>query len=333
MEDSVPMEYDMALAVRRGDRELQARLERALHEQSDAIRSILTEFGVPLVRCDSCIISGDLPSHGPYAPAAPAVATPKSGAASNVTIAMLNDWLRHGADVNVELSNAVLADDSVRVSYLLEKKHANVDAVDLQGETPLHHALTRHSLAMVKLLIGHGASANQRDRDGWTPLMTAAWVDDAEAIKLLVANHADTNAASAQNLTPLAIALQYGKKTAALALLDSGTDANRVIGDAGYTPLMLAIASHTEATVRALIQKGADVNARNDGGVTALMVAAADDQAELAALLVRSGANVAAQNDRGDTALSIARAKGSQAVIELLDEQHSPAANPVHPGA
>jgi ankyrin repeat protein len=127
--------------------------------------------------------------------------------------------------------------------------------------------------------------------------------------------------------------LQYGKKTAALALLDSGTDANRVIGDAGYTPLMLAIASHTEATVRALIQKGADVNARNDGGVTALMVAAADDQAELAALLVRSGANVAAQNDRGDTALSIARAKGSQAVIELLDEQHSPAANPVHPGA
>ncbi len=44
---------------------------------------------------------------------------------ASVSIAQLNDWLAHGANVNVELNNAVMADDQVRVAYLLEKKHAS----------------------------------------------------------------------------------------------------------------------------------------------------------------------------------------------------------------
>ena len=114
-----------------------------------AIHAILTDFGVPLVKCDTCLISGDLPSHGPYKPA-PLNPEPTGHEKQTVTIAMLNDWLAHGANVNAELSNAVLADDLVRVAYLLDKKHASIDAQDLQGETPLHHALIRRSEPMVK---------------------------------------------------------------------------------------------------------------------------------------------------------------------------------------
>jgi ankyrin repeat protein len=101
---------------------------------------------------------------------------------------------------------------------------------------------------------------------------------------------------------------------------------------------MLAVAGHSEAAARALISKGADVNASNAGGVTALMIAAADGQAPLVDLLVRAGANRAAQSERGDTALSSARAKGHLAVIKLLDEPQGPsestsAPNSAHPGA
>ena len=60
----------------------------------------------------------------------------------------MNDWLAHGADVNTELNNAVLADDQGRVRYLLEKKHASLATLDLQGETPLHHALQLRSTDM-----------------------------------------------------------------------------------------------------------------------------------------------------------------------------------------
>lgn len=317
MDDSVPLEFDMAIALRRNDRDLQQRVERAMHEQRDALRAILTEFGVPLVSCPTCVISGELPAHGPYA--APAPEAPAHTAPA-VSIAQLNEWLAHGANVNVELNNAVLADDQLRVAYLLEKKHASVSAQDLQGETPLHHALIHRSPSMVGLLIAHGADVNLRDRDGWTPLMTAAYCDDAADVKVLVARGGDPNAVSAQNFTPLGIAAQYGKDHAAVALIGAGADPGRAVGDAGYTPLMLATANHAQALARALIQKGADVNAHNGGGVTALMIAAANGRADMVELLVRAGANVKAQSERGDTALSIARAKGDEKVIRLLDE-------------
>jgi quinoprotein dehydrogenase-associated probable ABC transporter substrate-binding protein len=330
MEEAVPMEFDMALAVRNSDRDLLAKLQQALIDKREAIHAILTDFGVPLVKCDTCLISGDLPSHGPYKSEAPLPVSADTKPV--VTIAMLNSWLAHGANVNYELSNAVVADDPVRVVYLLEKKHAAIDAQDPQGETPLHHALVRRSEPMVKLLLDHGASVAATDRDGWSPLMTAAWADDAAAIKLLVAHKGDPNFAGPGRLTPLAIALEYGKDAAAVALVESGADYVHPMGDAGYTPLMLAVAGHSETAAQALITKGADVNASNAGGVTALMIAAADGQAALVALLVRSGANIAAQSERGDTALSIARAKGHLAVMKLLDEQAPSASNPAHSG-
>ncbi|HET7757088.1 MAG TPA: ankyrin repeat domain-containing protein [Steroidobacteraceae bacterium] len=136
---------------------------------------------------------------------------------------------------------------------------------------------------------------------------------------MLAARGGDPNAASAQNLTPLGIAAQYGKNDAAVALIEVGANPGRAVGEGGYTPLMLATANRAPALARALIHKGADVNARNTGGVTALMIAAANGSAEMVELLVRAGANTKAQSDRGDTALSIARAKGDERVIKLLE--------------
>lgn len=316
MDDATPLEFDMAIAVRRDDHPLRQRLEQALHRERNALRAILLEYDVPLVKCDTCLISGDLPAHGPYAPPRPR--TP-SAAGPSVSIAQLDQWLAAGASVNAELNDAVMADDQARVSYLLEKRHASIGAQDALGETPLHHALMARSPAMVKLLLDHGANVNQRDRDGWTPLMTAAYYDDAADVKVLAARGGDPNAASAQNLTPLGIAAQYGKNDAAVALIEVGANPGRAVGEGGYTPLMLATANRAPALARALIHKGADVNARNTGGVTALMIAAANGSAEMVELLVRAGANTKAQSDRGDTALSIARAKGDERVIKLLE--------------
>jgi quinoprotein dehydrogenase-associated probable ABC transporter substrate-binding protein len=312
-----PLQFEMAIAVRRNDRELAKRLDQAMHAQKDAIRAILTDYGVPLVQCDACLISGELPAHGPYA--APA-AEPQQRRAAKVSIAQLNEWLAHGADVTTELNNAVVADDQTRVAYLLEKKHASVTAIDLQGETPLHHAVLMASPAMVQFLIAHGADVNQRDRDGWTPIMTAAYLDKAEDVKILAAHGADLNAQSSQNLTALGVATQYGKNDAALALIELGADPAKAVGEGGYTPLMLATANHAEALVQALLKKGVDVNAKNSGGVTALMIAVANGRADMAELLMHAGANVNARNERGDTALSIARAKGDEKLIKLLGE-------------
>lgn len=322
MEDAVPLEFDMAVAVRTSDKDLQAQLDRALHTERDAIRSILTQFGVPLVRCDTCLVSGDLPSHGPYAP--PQRAAESVSRSPTVSVAQLNQWLAAGANVNVELNNAVLAGDRVRIAYLLDKKHAPIDAQDLQGETALQIAIRQKSEPLVRYLLEHGAGVAVPDRDGWTPLMTAAWVNEGSIVTLLTRQHADPNAAGPGNLTPLGIALQGEKDAATVALIEAGADVNRPVGAAGYTPLMLAVARQSKTAAQVVLKRGADVNARNQGGITALMIAAAADQPELVALLVQAGANVAAQSEAGETALSIARAKDYQAVMKLLQPQPSP---------
>ncbi|WP_051748999.1 quinoprotein dehydrogenase-associated putative ABC transporter substrate-binding protein [Nevskia soli] len=319
MDDAVPMEFDMALAVRMRNRDLHDKVEAAMKKEKDKIRAILVDFGVPLVKCESCLIDGDLPAHGPYAPPKP---HPVTADTQGVTIAQLDEWLKHGAKVNDEFNNAVIADDMVRVSYLLEKKHANINARDLQGYTPLLNAIRKTSLNMVKYLIAHKANVNGTDSDGWTPVMTAAWMDDGDLVKLLVANKADLKAKNPNGLTALAIASQYSKDVATVALVQAGSDVNQRIGS-GYTPLMLAVAGHADQSAKALIDHGADVNAKNTGGVTALMIAAAANQADLAAMLIKSGADTSAQNENGMTALAIAKDKDSQAVIKLLEQSAS----------
>jgi quinoprotein dehydrogenase-associated probable ABC transporter substrate-binding protein len=319
MDDAVPMEFDMALAVRMRNRDLHDKVEAAMKKEKDKIHAILVDFGVPLVKCDTCLIDGDLPAHGPYAPAKP---HPVTADTQGVTIAQLDEWLKHGAKVNDEFNNAVIADDMVRVSYLLEKRHANINARDLQGYTPLLNAIRKTSLNMVKYLVAHKANVNGTDSDGWTPVMTAAWMDDGDLVKLLVANKADLKAKNPNGLTALAIASQYSKDVATVALVQSGSDVNQRIGS-GYTPLMLAVAGHADQSAKALIDHGADVNAKNTGGVTALMIAAAANQADLAAMLIQSGADAAAQNENGKTALAIAKDKDSQAVIKLLEQSAS----------
>jgi quinoprotein dehydrogenase-associated probable ABC transporter substrate-binding protein len=316
MHDTTPLEFDMAIAVRSSDHELAQRLDKAMQERRDALLAILTEYGVPLVKCAECIISGDLPAHGPYPPPKPEA--PSAPTTPAVSIAQLNAWLANGASVTEELNDAVMADDQRRVRYLLDQKHASVSAKDLQGETPLHNALMQRSQSMVELLIAHGADVNQRDSDGWTALMHAAYLDDAADVRILVEHGADPNVASRQNLTPLGIAAQYGKDKAAMALIEAGANPSAAVGEAGYTPLMLATANDAQPLAQALIGKGANVNAVNSGGVTALMIAAAEDRADMAQLLLRAGANAKATTARGETALSIARAKGNNKVMQVL---------------
>ncbi|MBS0365577.1 MAG: quinoprotein dehydrogenase-associated putative ABC transporter substrate-binding protein [Proteobacteria bacterium] len=315
MDDEVPLQFDMALAVRRGDHGRQQQLEQAMRSSREALAAALKEFAVPLVQCERCLISGDLPAHGPYRQRAPA---PRP-AGPAVSIAQVEDWLAHGADLTTELNNAVLADDQARVGYLLQKRHADVNALDLQGEAPLHNAIVQRLAAMAGFLLAHGADVNRSDRDGWTPIMTAAYCDDAAEVRALAARGADLNAASRQNLTALGVAAQYGKEQAALALVELGADPGRAVGEGGYTPLMIASANGAPQLARALIARGADVNAGNAGGVTALMLAVSGGRTDMMDILLRAGASVQARSHRGDTALSIARARGDREVIALLD--------------
>ncbi len=320
-EDEVPMEFDMALAVPKGRPDIKAAIEAAMKEHADEIHKILDDFGVPLVKCEDCAVSGELASHGPYKPVKPAEQAPALTAKLRAArMAELKQWLAHGADPDEELNNAVTANSLDRVVYLLAHK-AHVNAGDGEGYTPLVNAARFGFMPIATYLIDHHADVNLADHTSWTPLMYAAWRDDPEMIKALLSHGAKLNTTDQDGLNPLAIAAQNAKLKAIQPLVEAGADVNAPVAKGGYTPLMLAAISGSRDLVASLIERGAKVNAANPGGVTALMVAAATNHSTVADLLLNSGADVNARSEDGRTALSIAESNNSDAVIKLLHKE------------
>ena len=320
MEDEVPMEFDMTLAVPRGRADIKAAIEGAVSEHKAEIKQILVDFGVPLIKCEECAVPGDLPSHGPYKKAAPEIQTAAVTSKQRAQrMTDLKKWLAQGANPDDELHNAVVAEDVARVGFLLTHG-AHINALNGEGYTPLISATRSGFLAVATYLADHKADSNLADASGWTPLMWAAWGDDTSLIKMLLTHGARLDSTDREGLTPLAIAAQNGKVKAAQALLDAGADVNAPVAKGGYTPLMLAAISGSSELAASLLAHGAKVNAANPGGVTALMIAAAGNRSSIAGLLLKAGADVNARSEDGRTALSIAQANNSEAVIKILQE-------------
>lgn len=86
----------------------------------------------------------------------------------------------------------------------------------------------------------------------------------------------------------------------------------------GRTPLMLAAFRGDAAGVLNLLERGADVNARDADGDTALMFAAFRGHALAVALLLQYGANVYARARNGWTARKAAQSGLHQQIAETL---------------
>lgn len=114
----------------------------------------------------------------------------------------------------------------------------------------------------------------------------------------------------------LAKAIRDGDLKAVRAQLDTGLDVNARDAD-GNTPLLLAAVYAGPECVEWLLKKGADVNAANKLGVTPLHRAATNY--EKAKLLVDAGANVEVKTRAGRTPLTLAARKyGNSKTVKLL---------------
>ena len=137
----------------------------------------------------------------------------------------------------------------------------------------------------------------------------AEWPDDLAGEK--ASAPADPRAARMME------ALRTGDRQRFAELLRDDPDAVQLKGPGGSTPLMYAVLYGDVATVRQLIEHGADVNASNDAGATALMWAMEDP--DKVRLLLDHGADPNATSVDNRTPLAIALGtRGSLAVVKLL---------------
>jgi quinoprotein dehydrogenase-associated probable ABC transporter substrate-binding protein len=337
MEDKIPLEFDLAIGVRKTDAFLKYMLEFALEDKQQEIAKILKDYGVPLVQCSRCLVSGDLPSHGSYTEvtqedfkARPDLASPDQV----VTKEKVEGWLADGADITQELSNALIANDLDRVKFLVGKG-ADVNQPDNQGWTPLISAARQRHDDMIKLLIELGADVNLARSDGTTPLIAAASRDHVPSIKVLLEHGADIEKPGPQGFRALPLAIADDNYEAAKALIEAGAKVNEPSGAEGLTPLMVAAAQTAPAEgamflpsstrpidiAKSLIERGANVNAQSTKGVTALMIAATHNNPPMIGLLMESGADASLKDDQGQTATDVATRNGNiesaQAIMVL----------------
>jgi tetratricopeptide (TPR) repeat protein len=123
----------------------------------------------------------------------------------------------------------------------------------------------------------------------------------------------------------LLVAIDSGDVQHALALLERGADPN-ARGPGGGTALMYAGLCGQTQVMKSLLDMGADPNLQSLDGRTALMHSITFGDPEAVRLLLSSGAEVNARNDKGETALTLAHARLSIAVEDRsgLEVQHLP---------
>jgi uncharacterized protein len=164
------------------------------------------------------------------------------------------------------------------------------------GETPLVDAARAGDANMVRTLLTARADVHQASGDGSTALHWAAHRDDLDMADALLRAGARVNAATDLGATPLYLACTNHSAMMVSRLLDAGADPNLPL-PGGETPLMNCARTGDPAAVRALLAKGARVDARESAHQqTALMWAAAERHPVALTALLAAGADVAARS-------------------------------------
>jgi ankyrin repeat protein len=262
---------------------------------------------------------------------------------------LVGSLLERGADPNVADDNGATAlmwaiPDLEKTKLLLERG-ADVSARSSDGRTPLMIAAGLPGAEpVVRMLIERGAKVRDRAPSLFgdiSPLILSAYNGDEATFRLLVEKGADLES---DGVAALAFSLRAGCRScvgtilpklpppaldaamtitmppngpalAAPMFLARGASAD-IRGPHDYTMLMLAAASDAIAvdTVRALLERGVDVNAKAPDGMTALRLARLKGNTAVTKLLESAGAK-----DAGSPklALSLARATSTREALSL----------------
>ena len=245
------------------------------------------------------------------------------------------------------------------VRYLLDSG-ADVMARDSQGNTPLHSVMYPFSsyfvpsyipepkfwnwkISTINLLLENGASVSAKDNLGWTPLHEAAQCGTGKLGRVLMSlidHGADIAAQGNGGETPLHLAVQHDLSNVFLEMLTNSTVINSR-DQQGQTPLHWAAQYAMErqnegidprwihemglerTAIEMLLDKGADIEKRDDKGCTPLHVAVMNafqlNQVGNIRSLLDYGADPAAITGDGQTAYEIAEQHAaSEEILRLL---------------
>ncbi len=142
------------------------------------------------------------------------------------------------------LHKAVFANRSEKHVKLLVEAGADVNILDNQNRTPLHHLLTydKNSAILAEWLIDKGADINLKTNDDVTVLHMVSSIDDAHRSllpRVIKDSSIDINAVDDRGSTPLFYAVQDGCVQNIKLLLEHGANPD-IMNDYGSSPRILS---------------------------------------------------------------------------------------------
>ncbi|MHC4643268.1 MAG: ankyrin repeat domain-containing protein, partial [Planctomycetota bacterium] len=269
-------------------------------------------------------------------------------AAATGNIEAIKQHVAAGTDLNAKepsggstpLMIAALVGQTEAAKLLIEEG-ANINARSNDGGTALHAAAFFCHTEIVKLLLGKGADVNAKNIRGETPLDSVAgeWSKELEDIYKWIAEllrlQLDLERIKADRPKIAALLRKHSEKVASAPSIDiwaaakdgnieavrkhisTGKDIN-IRSKSGATLLIAASVGGQTEIARLLIEKGADVNLREDGGgSTALLAAAFFGHTEIVEILIDKGADVNARNLSSETPLDTVSAPWSPELAEV----------------
>jgi ankyrin repeat protein len=196
---------------------------------------------------------------------------------------------------------------------------------ELSAYTGLHAAAARGEAAEIVRLAKGGADANGRDRYRRTPLHVAAYQGRHDAMRALVKAGANPNALEHDRYDIVTIAAVADDVPTLRVALEVGCRASNTTSRYDGTALIAAAHLGHDEVVRTLIRAGAPLDHVNNLGWTALIesiVLGDGGRRHTATLkaLVDAGANVNLADRNGTTPLALAKGRGYREMAAILEK-------------
>ncbi len=201
---------------------------------------------------------------------------------------------------------------------LLLSKGNNTEVKDNHGCTPLHYAAKCSKLDIVNLLYTKGANIKAKNKNGKMPLdfINLFLKGSGKDIK-------NSDKDWPKSWKPLHYAAYNGnvgivQEMFELLLKESNNDINVRDGKYEYAPLHVAVYYNRTGMVKFLLDKNADIEAKDKYGYTPLHHAVRYSTLNMTRLLYEEGANIKAKNQKGEIPLCIADQYGKVDIIDFL---------------